>query len=140
MFLGYVKRTERGSIDSRMAELAARAVAQGLNVSGVVQTNIPRAETHRCDMDVQVLPDGEIIRISQDLGPAARGCWLDPSALEYAVELVTQSLSTATDLLIVNKFGKHEASGRGFPPRDRRSASHGYSCDRRAQRHQSRCL
>jgi hypothetical protein len=65
-------------------------------------------------MDVRVLPDGAVLRISQDLGPQARGCRLDPAALETAVGLVTVSLSSGVDLLIVNKFGKHEAGGRGF--------------------------
>tara|TARA_Y100000815_G_C13112892_1_gene413812 strand:+ start:70 stop:444 length:375 start_codon:yes stop_codon:yes gene_type:complete len=65
-------------------------------------------------MDVRVLPDGAILRISQDLGPQARGCRLDPAALETAVGLVATGLSSGADLLIVNKFGKHEAEGRGF--------------------------
>jgi hypothetical protein len=65
-------------------------------------------------MDVRVLPDGAILRISQDLGPQSRGCRLDPAALETAVGLVAASLSSGADLLIVNKFGKHEAEGRGF--------------------------
>jgi hypothetical protein len=54
------------------------------------------------------------LRISQDLGPQARGCRLDPAALETAVGLVAAGLSSGADLLIVNKFGKHESEGRGF--------------------------
>jgi hypothetical protein len=65
-------------------------------------------------MDVRVLPDGPILRISQDLGRASRGCRLDPAALETAVGLVSASMGPGSDLLIVNKFGKHEAQGRGF--------------------------
>jgi glycosyltransferase involved in cell wall biosynthesis len=65
-------------------------------------------------MDVQVLPDGPVLRISQDLGPSARGCRLDPTALETAVGLVAASLAGGADVLIINKFGKHEAEGRGF--------------------------
>ena len=63
---------------------------------------------------MRVLPDGAVLRISQDLGPQARGCRLDPAALETAVAMVAASLSSGADLLIVNKFGKHEAEGRGF--------------------------
>lgn len=79
-----------------------------------VQINTERADAGPCDMDVRVLPDGAILRISQDLGPQARGCRLDPAALETAVGLVAAGLSSGADLLIVNKFGKHEAEGRGF--------------------------
>jgi hypothetical protein len=34
--------------------------------------------------------------------------------LETAVGLVSASLADGADVLIVNKFGKHEAEGRGF--------------------------
>jgi hypothetical protein len=65
-------------------------------------------------MDVRVLPDGPVLRISQDLGSASKGCRLDPAALETAVGLVEARLGPDVDLLVINKFGKHEAEGRGF--------------------------
>jgi hypothetical protein len=65
-------------------------------------------------MDVKVLPAGPTIRISQTLGKEARGCRLDPEALEQAVSLTEKALESDADLLVVNKFGKHEADGRGF--------------------------
>lgn len=110
----FVKSADKGATDTLLAELAERATARGLRLAGVVQTNTPRPKSHRCDMDVRVLPRGPVIRISQDLGPQARGCSLDPAALERAVARVQERLDTRTDLLIVNKFGKHEAGGRGF--------------------------
>jgi len=65
-------------------------------------------------MDLVVLPDGPQLRISQDRGAFAKGCRLDADALERAVALTTQRMGPDTDLLIVDKFGKHEAMGRGF--------------------------
>lgn len=55
-----------------------------------------------------------MLRISQSLGPGSEGCRLNPAVLEEAAGLVQGSLDAGADLLIVNKFGKHEASGRGF--------------------------
>ncbi|MBL6430620.1 MAG: DUF2478 domain-containing protein [Alphaproteobacteria bacterium] len=86
----------------------------GIRATGVVQINAEREDAGPCDMDVQVLPDGPAIRISQSLGREARGCRLDPAALERAVGLVEARLAEGADCLIVNKFGKHEAEGRGF--------------------------
>ena len=83
-------------------------------MTGVVQINAERDDAGPCDMDVKVLPDGPAIRISQSLGREARGCRLDPAALERAVGLVEARLAEGADCLIVNKFGKHEAEGRGF--------------------------
>lgn len=116
MYLAYVTTTDRGATDLLLSAAAERLLNAGARLSGVVQTNTECADNAKCDMDVRVLPAGETIRISQSLGTQSRGCRLDPAALEQAVGYVTASLADAPQLLIVNKFGKHEADGRGFRP------------------------
>ncbi|MGH1415150.1 MAG: DUF2478 domain-containing protein [Pelagimonas sp.] len=113
MPIAYLKSEIGVDVNAVLADLAARLLADGLKVVGTTQTNTARVDTHKCDMDVRVLPDGDIIRISQNLGPNSRGCQLDPDALEHAVAATLSRLEGA-DILIVNKFGKHEADGRGF--------------------------
>jgi hypothetical protein len=114
MQIAYTRSPDRGDTDLVLARLAARLVANGLRLVGTVQINTEPGGSGPCDMDVKVLPDGPVIRISQDLGPAARGCRLDPIALETAVGLTDSRLDEGVHALIVNKFGKHEAEGRGF--------------------------
>ncbi|CAN1529841.1 Protein of unknown function DUF2478 [Paracoccaceae bacterium] len=114
MNLAYTMASERGDTDLILLKLAKVLATRGLRCCGTVQINSERVDTGACDMDVQVLPDGPVLRISQDLGRSARGCRLDPAALEAAVALVSSSLVLGADVLIVNKFGKHEAEGRGF--------------------------
>ena len=118
MKLAYVMTEERGATDLLLAQLAERLKARGLRLAGIVQTNTECFDNRLCDMDVQVLPDGETIRISQSLGPGARGCRLNPEALELAVAQVSRALEAADQpqMMIVNKFGKHEAAGRGLRP------------------------
>lgn len=117
MKLGYVICEARGATDRLLSALAARLLAQGMRLSGVVQTNTECADNARCDMDLRVLPDGDTIRISQSLGSESRGCRLDPAELERAVALVGATIEKDDpQLMIVNKFGKHEADGRGFRP------------------------
>ncbi|CAD0183622.1 ABC-type molybdate transport system, ATPase component [Ruegeria sp. THAF57] len=116
MYLAYVTTTERGATDRLLSAAAEQLLKTGAQLSGVVQTNTECADSSKCDMDVRVLPAGETIRISQSLGEQSRGCRLDPAALEQAVGYVTSSLADAPQLLVVNKFGKHEADGRGFRP------------------------
>jgi len=66
-------------------------------------------------MELRLLPSGGLLRISQDLGPAAQGCRLDADALEAAVMATEAALAAApADLLVVNRFGRLEAEGRGF--------------------------
>ena len=114
MQIAYTMAPGRGDTDLLLHSLARSLVEEGVRPLGTVQINRERADTHRCDMDVQVLPDGPVLRISQSLGREARGCRLDPAALETAVGLVEAGLEKGADCLIVNKFGKHEAEGHGF--------------------------
>lgn len=105
----------RGETNLLLADIAAQLSERGVRIAGTVQIDTDREDGGKCDMDVQVLPDGPTIRISQFRGIEARGCRLDPDALEEAVVLTEKALSAGgIDLLLVNKFGKHEAEGRGF--------------------------
>lgn len=115
MRIAYTMAPGRGDTDLLLHRVTRSLIADGLRPAGTVQINTERADAGPCDMDVIVLPDGPSIRISQSLGPQARGCRLDPAAVETAVGLVQTRLSKS-DCLIVNKFGKHEADGRGFCP------------------------
>lgn len=109
-----VRSPGRGDTDLLLQRFAEHAMRLGLRVCGTVQINTDRPTSHACDMDIKVLPDGPVLRISQSLGPEARGCRLDPAALETAVAEVERSLRAGADLLIINKFGKMEAEGRGL--------------------------
>ena len=114
MKIAYTLGPGRGETNLVLGTLAEKLRQRGLRLCGTVQTDTERENEDVCDMDVSVLPDGPTIRISQTLGPESRGCRLDPEALETAVSMTEQELAKGADLLIVNKFGKHEADGRGF--------------------------
>ena len=114
MKLAYVIAPGRGKTNLLLAGVAEALGKKGLSLCGTVQLDTERAEEHHCDMDVLVLPDGPKIRISQFLGTDARGCKLNPEALETSVGQTEERLKAGADLLIVNKFGKQEAEGRGF--------------------------
>lgn len=114
MKFAYVLSTGRGTIDPFLTEVAHALGAQGLRLSGIVQENVERPGTGICDMTVRVLPDGPVNLISQSLGTHSSGCRLNPEALERSVAAVEADLSAQTQLLIINKFGKHESEGRGF--------------------------
>jgi hypothetical protein len=113
MKIAYTFAPGRGDTDLLLYRLSQELAAKSIHCCGTVQINTDCAEGP-CDMDVKVLPNGLTLRISQSLGTASKGCRLDPSALEEAVGLVEAHLSQGADLLIINKFGKHEADGRGF--------------------------
>ncbi|MEO0864723.1 MAG: DUF2478 domain-containing protein [Pseudomonadota bacterium] len=113
MQIGYTVAPGRGDTDLLLAGLADALAARDVRTVGTVQINTECEGEGPCDMDVRVLPDGPVLRISQTLGAGARGCRLDPGALETAIGLCEARLDGA-GILIVNKFGKQEALGRGF--------------------------
>ncbi len=114
MKLGYVSLPGRGENDRFLAQVAG-ALRGRLRLCGTVQTNIARANRRKCDMDLELLATGEVLRISEDRGAMARGCTLDTSALAQAVA-ATEAALPGAELLIVNKFGKTEAEGGGLAP------------------------
>jgi len=116
MKIGWTAATGAGGTDLLLAGVADRLTRDGLRLAGTVQINSHCGPGRPCDMDVRVLPAGPVIRISQSLGTGSRGCRLDPAALEQAVGEVLARIEAGADALIVNKFGKHEADGRGFRP------------------------
>lgn len=98
--------------DSALAALVERLALEGRRAIGAVQ--LPQTGEARV-MDLRLLPSGRVLRISQDLGAGAAGCQLDPGALEQAVALAEAALAAGpADLLVVNRFGRQEAEGRGF--------------------------
>ncbi len=115
MKLAYVTLQGRGRTDELIASVADQLTKDGLRLAGTVQSNIERPDRKKCDMDLIILPDGPVVRISEDRGDLARGCMLDTGALEQTVVAVQQRLSGA-QVLIVNKFGKRESEGKGLVP------------------------
>ncbi|GGH53537.1 DUF2478 domain-containing protein [Frigidibacter albus] len=112
MILAALCPEDTADCDSALAGLVERLAGQGCRVVGAVQ--VPSAGETRI-MDLRLLPGGTLLRISQDLGPAATGCRLDPGALESAAAAAEAALAAApADLLVVNRFGRQEAEGRGF--------------------------
>lgn len=104
-----------GEVDLLLSNLAARLEQDGLLLAGAVQINIDLGAETACDMDLRILgDDGPAVRISQSLGPGSQGCRLDAGALETAVARVQHVLTRDVQLVIVNKFAKQEAYGRGF--------------------------
>lgn len=100
--------------DTLLTHVAKRLRENGYLLAGAVQHNQTRPGRCRCDMTLEDLGSGSLIGISQDRGREARGCNLDHGELETLAGMCQSSLRTATDLVIINRFGKLEASGHGF--------------------------
>jgi hypothetical protein len=115
MHIAYVSLSGRGLIDDCISKVVELLFMKGLRLAGTVRAQPVDQELHPCDMDLRILPNGPLHRISQSLGAGSKGCRLDGGAIEDIATEVESRLAGA-DLLIVNKFGKQEALGRGLRP------------------------
>src|SRR5215831_6915363 len=100
--------------DALIAQCATNLAASGYRLGGIVQSNAHRRGGRRCDMYVKDLLGGDEIQISLDRGNEARGCRLDPDAFARIDAWVERAVLERVDLLIINKFGREEAHGRGL--------------------------
>jgi hypothetical protein len=57
---------------------------------------------------------GERFSIFQDLGPGSSACHLDGAGALTAADAVRRDIEAGCDLVLLNKFGKLEADGRGL--------------------------
>jgi len=113
MDIRYVSSDQDQQTNLVLSTVAERAAAEGIRLAGTVQPVMGDAPQQKCEIVLRLLPDGPIRNISLDLGPGATGCRLDAGALEQAV-LEVQDRMAGAEGLIVNKFGKQEAAGRGL--------------------------
>ncbi|VDC30622.1 DUF2478 domain-containing protein [Pseudogemmobacter humi] len=112
MDIRYVSSDQDQQTNAILSEVAERAAREGIRLAGTVQPVGPEPQ-QKCEIVLHLLPDGPLRSISMDLGPGATGCRLDAGALEEAVIEVHDRLPMA-QALVVNKFGKQEAAGRGL--------------------------
>ncbi|WP_157973515.1 DUF2478 domain-containing protein [Tropicimonas sp. IMCC34043] len=112
MQLAYILTDRPGERNATLRALAEALKASGLHAVGAVQLECDPDAT--CQMDLLLLPDGPQVCISQALGPGSTGCRLDPDRLEHVVQAADTRLADGADVVIVNKFGHHEAEGHGF--------------------------
>ncbi|WP_298211288.1 DUF2478 domain-containing protein [Acidovorax sp.] len=85
----------------------------GWRVGGLRQhfTTWPRGGKRMQLLDVR---SAQAFDISQDLGPQARSCCLDPAGVAQASSVLRQALADRVDAVVINRFGGLEAQGGGF--------------------------
>nr|WP_271566400.1 DUF2478 domain-containing protein [Bradyrhizobium sp. CCBAU 11386] len=96
-----------------MADFAQDIAQQGVRIGGIMQRHSRRANGTHVMLAIDVAT-GQEISISQPLGSGAMSCNLDTNGLAEAAVVVSQALRNKTDLLVISKFAKQEAAGRGL--------------------------
>jgi hypothetical protein len=114
--LAAIRATGKTPVDATLAEAAAVLRSWGVNVRGIVQEEVAGVDGAKSTTQLRDVSDGSLMQISQDLGPNARGCRLDPGALAEATRRLETIVEGGADLLILNRFGRSESEGTGLRP------------------------
>lgn len=114
--LAAIRATGKTPVDATLAEAAAVLRSWGVNVRGIVQEEVAGVDGAKSTTQLRDVADGSLMQISQDLGPNARGCRLDPGALAEATRRLETIVEGGADLLILNRFGRSESEGTGLRP------------------------
>jgi molybdate transport system ATP-binding protein len=101
-------------VDSMLVRFANDLTCRGHRLGGIVQRNTKGERGQRERMEVVDLMTGRAVRICQPLGTGATACRLNPAGLAEAATAVTRAVLADVELVIVNKFSKQEAAGRGL--------------------------
>lgn len=101
-------------VDTLLAEFAFARLAAGDRLGGIVQRNIKDAAGNKIDMQLIDLMTGKAIGISQTLGSGAGSCKLDAGGLAESAQAVTRAVAAPVALVVINKFSKQEATGKGL--------------------------
>lgn len=102
------------TVDSLLSDVANRLRSLGIRLGGVVQHNRGECALPGFAMELEDLATGRIIPISEDRGAGAHACRLDACGLAEGAAALTACLATAPALVLVNKFGRQEATGGGL--------------------------
>jgi hypothetical protein len=100
--------------DRMLSDLGYALRDSRVRVKGLVQRNTFKRDRTKCDMELEELGSGTTFQLSEYRGKHAGGCRLDRDAITSAAALIGPSLKGGCELLIINKFGRSEAEGRGL--------------------------
>lgn len=101
-----------GGTDDLISSVAISLMNRGWRVRGLTQERFRKDE--HCQYSLVDLETGLAHSISQNLGFHSDACRLNLQSMADASMVLKRIADEGADIAIVNRFGKEEASGRGF--------------------------
>jgi hypothetical protein len=100
--------------DRLFVEFTSDLCRWGVRPVGVIQSG-RSCRTEEPKLRVVMLPGGETFRLVADAQNCdAGGCRLDDQGLSELAERLTAAIGDSPDLVVINRFGRAEAEGRGL--------------------------
>tara|TARA_B100000378_G_C17888220_1_gene358208 strand:- start:100 stop:666 length:567 start_codon:yes stop_codon:yes gene_type:complete len=112
--LAFIPFLQDDAVDRLLETAARRLIAQGRRVEGLIQHAVTVGDQCCGVVDLKDIATGKRWQIMQALGRNARGCRLDFNVLSEVSVFTEGRIQTRPDIIILNRFGKAEAEGRGL--------------------------
>lgn len=106
--------TKGMDVDRLLLEISTILSDDGLTVGGLVQVSTDIRAGLSNAVHVVDLLSGDRYNIWEPRGRWASGCRLDENGLAAAEASVLRSIDSEPDLVLLNRFGRAEAKGRGL--------------------------
>ena len=106
------RRDERP--DTAITEAVARLRADGIDVQGLLQEGTEGSASCCATLFLEDIGSGRRVEIFQNRGRETRGCRLDASGLAEAAAWLREAIESRPAVLVLNRFGRQEAEGRGL--------------------------
>lgn len=112
--LGVLVYAPGRNVDALIVRLAARLKARGLRLAGLLQHDRGECGASDFAMNLEDLATGALLPLALPQPPQPQVCRLDPAGLAAGAAALAAALAEPADLVLVNKFGRQEALGRGL--------------------------
>ena len=98
--------------DGLLLQFAEDLRRSGHRVVGAVQHHVHGLRNP--NLDAVMLPGAQVVNLSHRPGDDTQGCHVDNERLATIARTIEAAIEEGGDLVIVNRFGKLEAAGRGL--------------------------
>jgi len=98
--------------DGLLLRFAEDLRGSGHRVAGVVQHRV-RGPGHS-NLGAVMLPGVQVVKLGYHSGNGTNGCHIDSKRLATIASAIDAAIEEGSDLVIINRFGKLEAAGRGL--------------------------
>jgi nucleoside-triphosphatase THEP1 len=98
--------------DGLLLAFAEALRRSGYRVVGAIQHGVHAPGV--AELGAVMLPNEEIVNFGHQRDDSAHGCHIDDERLAGIARAIASAIEQGVDLVIVNRFGKLEAQGRGL--------------------------
>jgi hypothetical protein len=100
--------------DAAITDAMVRLRTDGIDVRGLLQEGTEGSASCCATLFLEDIGSGRRVEIFQHRGRETRGCRLDASGLAEAAAWLREAIESRPDVLVLNRFGRQEADGRGL--------------------------